>query len=122
MFSSAVRVGTRLNAWKVKPILSRRSSVSLRAASPDRAGWRIKTSVACALRWRRHAKDLDLGVGEAPELGNCLIRGRVGPRVRGAPGDGGLHRVDVALPGLPARHGVFSAGPPEQQGREDVAP
>ncbi len=28
MFSSAVRVGSRLNAWKMKPILSRRSRVS----------------------------------------------------------------------------------------------
>jgi len=27
MFSSAVRVGTRLNAWKTKPIRSRRSVV-----------------------------------------------------------------------------------------------
>ena len=28
MFSRAVRVGSRLNAWKMKPILSRRSLVS----------------------------------------------------------------------------------------------
>ena len=28
MFSSAVSVGTRLNAWKTKPMRSRRSSVS----------------------------------------------------------------------------------------------
>ena len=34
MFSSAVRVGTRLNAWKTKPIRSRRSAVSFLSDSP----------------------------------------------------------------------------------------
>ena len=33
MFSSAVSVGTRLNAWKMKPILSRRSCVSCLSSS-----------------------------------------------------------------------------------------
>ena len=33
MFSSAVRTGSRLNDWKMKPTLSRRSSVSLRSSS-----------------------------------------------------------------------------------------
>ncbi len=31
MFSSALRVGIRLNAWKMKPILSRRICVSARS-------------------------------------------------------------------------------------------
>lgn len=35
MFSSAVRVGSRLNAWKTKPTLSRRSRVSCRSLRPD---------------------------------------------------------------------------------------
>ncbi len=33
MFSSAVRTGSRLNDWKMKPILSRRSSVSFLSSS-----------------------------------------------------------------------------------------
>ena len=33
MFSSAVSTGSRLNAWKMKPILSRRSSVSFASLS-----------------------------------------------------------------------------------------
>ncbi len=33
MFSSAVRVGSRLKAWKMKPTLSRRSRVSCRSPS-----------------------------------------------------------------------------------------
>jgi hypothetical protein len=33
MFSAAFSVGTRLNAWKTNPILSRRSSVSCRSLS-----------------------------------------------------------------------------------------
>ena len=38
MFSSAVRVGIRLKAWKTKPIFSRRSVVRALSLSPDRAG------------------------------------------------------------------------------------
>jgi hypothetical protein len=34
MFSSAVSVGTRLNAWKMKPMRSRRSCVSWRSFEP----------------------------------------------------------------------------------------
>ena len=34
MFSSAVRVGIRLNAWKTKPTFSRRSVVSALSLSP----------------------------------------------------------------------------------------
>jgi hypothetical protein len=34
MFSSAVKVGSRLKAWKTKPILSRRRAVSRRSSSP----------------------------------------------------------------------------------------
>ncbi len=34
MFSSAVSVGSRLNAWKMKPILSRRSWVSFLSFRP----------------------------------------------------------------------------------------
>jgi hypothetical protein len=33
MFSSAVRTGSRLNAWKMKPIFSRRRSVSRLSSS-----------------------------------------------------------------------------------------
>ena len=33
MFSAAVSVGTRLNAWKMNPMRSRRSCVSLRSLS-----------------------------------------------------------------------------------------
>ena len=33
MFSAAVRVGSRLNDWKMKPIWSRRSSVSFLSLS-----------------------------------------------------------------------------------------
>ncbi len=35
MFSSAVSVGTRLNAWKTKPIRSRRSAVIFLSESRD---------------------------------------------------------------------------------------
>lgn len=35
MFSSAVSVGSRLNAWKMKPILSRRNCVSCLSFSVD---------------------------------------------------------------------------------------
>ena len=38
MFSRAVSVGTRLNAWKMKPILSRRSSVSRVSSSVGQVG------------------------------------------------------------------------------------
>ncbi len=34
MFSNAFRVGSRLNAWKMKPILSRRSLVSCLSLRP----------------------------------------------------------------------------------------
>ena len=43
MFSSAVRVGMRLNAWKTKPIRSRRSSVSSRSLSVVRSVSPMKT-------------------------------------------------------------------------------
>jgi hypothetical protein len=36
MFSNAFKVGTRLNDWKMKPILSRRSCVSFFSLRLDR--------------------------------------------------------------------------------------
>jgi len=43
MFSSAVSVGTRLNAWKMKPILSRRSNVRRLSSSLERSVSPMKT-------------------------------------------------------------------------------
>ena len=43
MFSSAVRVGTRLNCWKTKPIRSRRSRVSALSLSVVRSVSPTKT-------------------------------------------------------------------------------
>ena len=43
MFSTAVSVGTRLKAWKMKPILSRRSMVSCLSLSVERSVSPMKT-------------------------------------------------------------------------------
>ena len=49
MFSSAVRVGTRLNAWKTNPIWSRRSRVSSLSLSRDRSVSPMNTEPLVAL-------------------------------------------------------------------------
>ena len=69
MFSSAVSVGTRLNAWKTKPILSRRSRVScfserlLRSASPMKTWPEVSVS-----RPARQCMSVDLPEPDGPMI------------------------------------------------------
>ena len=61
MFSAAVSVGSRLNDWKMKPILSRRSSVSCLSLSRGDVG----------------VPDADLAGGGAVEPGEDVQQGRL---------------------------------------------
>ena len=78
MFSRAVSVGSRLNAWKMKPILSRRSWVS-------------------CLSFRR----AELGVADADRAGGEGVQAGHAVHQRGLAGAGGAHdRGELGLPEL----------------------
>ena len=78
MFSRAVRVGTRLKAWKMKPILSRRSRVSRLSSSVDEVG----------------VADEDAARGEGVEPGDAVHQRRLA-RARRAHDGGELAGVEV---------------------------
>ena len=69
MFSSAVRVGTRLNAWNTKPIRSRRIRVSslsprrVRSASPTNTAPAVAASNAA-----RQCISVDLPEPDGPMI------------------------------------------------------
>ena len=82
MFSRAVSVGTRLNAWKTKPIRSRRSSVIALSSSEPRSTSAESTSPEVSRsRPARQCSSVDLPDPDGPMIAvNCA-----GREVRGDP-------------------------------------
>ena len=69
MFSAAVSVGTRLNAWKMNPMRSRRRRVSFRSLSVDRSVSPMST--VPDVRWSSPAtlcSSVDLPEPEGPMI------------------------------------------------------
>jgi hypothetical protein len=69
MFSSAVRVGTRLNDWKIKPIRFRRNSVSARSVNRERFADPTTTSpLVSRSRAARQCISVDLPDPDGPMM------------------------------------------------------
>jgi hypothetical protein len=69
MFSDALRVGSRLNAWKTKPTWSRRSRVSALSSSVERSVVPMKTLPDVRLsRPARQCMSVDLPEPDGPMM------------------------------------------------------